>query len=66
MSRSAATFQAGLELLEAAMLEGRVERQLSEARVAKLKAAAELERAGRFDDARALIEAVRAEQEAAR
>ena len=63
---SAATFRAGLELLEAAMLESRVEHLLSDARIAKLKAAAELERAGRPDEAAEILASVRAEQEAAR
>ena len=49
-------------LAEAAAAQGRVERALSEARVAKLRAAAELERAGRLEEAEALIAEVRAEQ----
>jgi multidrug efflux pump subunit AcrA (membrane-fusion protein) len=59
---SSATFRTALELFEAALLEARVERQLAEARVAKFKAAAELERAGRHDEARTLIDEVRREQ----
>jgi hypothetical protein len=59
---SAATFRAALELFEAAALEQRVDRQLSEARLAKLKAACELERAGRYDEAKTIIAEVRAEQ----
>lgn len=58
------TYDAGMALLEAAAVERRVEANLSEARVAKLKAVAELERAGRMDDARKLLDEVRAEQEA--
>lgn len=59
---SSATFRAALELFEAALLEARVERTLAEARVAKLRAAAALERAGRMDEARMIIDEVRAEQ----
>jgi hypothetical protein len=59
---SAATFRAALELFEAAALEQRVERQLAESRVAKLKAAAELESAGRVDEAKTILNEVRAEQ----
>lgn len=59
---SSATFRAALELFEAALLEARVERELAAARVAKLKAAAELERAGRVDEARAILDEVKAEQ----
>lgn len=62
MTDSAATFRAAIELAEAAMLEARVERTLSEARVAKLKAAAELERAGRMDEAARIVADVRVEQ----
>jgi len=62
---SSATFRAALELYEAALVEARVERELSAARVAKLKAAAALEQAGRYDEAKAILEAVRAEQAAA-
>ena len=65
MTDSTATFAAALELFEAAMLEARVERNLAEARIAKLRAAAELERSGRVDEAHELLEAVRAEQRAA-
>jgi hypothetical protein len=61
---SAATFSAAFAMLDAAMLEARVERELSASRVAKLRAAAELERAGRIDEAAAIIAQVRAEQEA--
>jgi hypothetical protein len=62
MTDSSATFRAALELFEAAMIEARVESSLAEARVAKLRAAAELERAGRMDEALALINEVRAER----
>lgn len=62
MSRSEATFAAALELFEAALLEARVERQLAEARVAKLKAAASLEQAGRYDEAKTIIDDVKREQ----
>jgi 2-oxo-4-hydroxy-4-carboxy--5-ureidoimidazoline (OHCU) decarboxylase len=62
MPNSDATFQAALELMQAAMLEARVELALSEARVAKLKAVAELERAGRTDEARVILDEVRTEQ----
>jgi hypothetical protein len=63
---SAETFQAAAALFEAALVESKVERYLSEARVAKLKAAAALEQSGRHEEAAALIAAVRAEQEASR
>lgn len=62
MTDSAATFRAALALFEAARSESRVELALSEARVAKLKAAAELERAGRLEEARVIVDEVRAEQ----
>jgi hypothetical protein len=65
VSDSTATFAAALELFEAAMIEARVERSMAEARVAKLRAAAELERAGRYDEANTIIAEVRAEQERA-
>lgn len=63
MTDSRATFNAAMELFEVARSESRVELALSESRVAKLKAAAELERAGRQAEADALIAEVRAEQE---
>jgi hypothetical protein len=59
---SATTFRAALELFEAAALEQRVERQLAESRVAKLKAAAELEHAGRVHEANTILNEVCAEQ----
>lgn len=64
MARSADTFAAAVSLFEAAAAEGRVELALSEARVAKLRAVAELERSGRDADAKALLVEVKAEQEA--
>jgi hypothetical protein len=62
---SSRTFAAGFALLEAAMVEARVEHALSMARVAKLQAAAVLEQAGRMEEARAILADVRAEQEGA-
>lgn len=47
------------------MIESRVERSMSEARVAKLKAVAELERAGRYDEAQVILAEVNAEQQRA-
>lgn len=66
MSRSTDTFAAATSLFEAAAAESRVETALSESRVARLKAAAELERAGRGEEAAVLIAEVRREQEAGR
>jgi hypothetical protein len=63
VSRATNTFAAAISLFEAAQSESRVEQALSESRVARLRAAAELERAGKLDEARVLIEQVRAEQE---
>jgi hypothetical protein len=60
---SSATFAAGFALLEAAAVEARGEHQLSLARVAKLHAAAALEQASRYDEAKTIIDDVRAEQE---
>lgn len=65
MSRSSETFAAAVSLFEAAASEARVESALSESRVARLRAVAELERAGRDEEARVLLAEVRAEQEAA-
>ena len=61
-SRSSETFAAAVSLFEAAAAESRVESALSQARVAKLRAVAELERAGRLDEAQVLLAEVRAEQ----
>jgi hypothetical protein len=63
MSRATDTYAAALSLFESAAAESRVELALSESRVARLRAAAELERAGRVDEARELVDAVRAEQQ---
>lgn len=62
MARSSETFAAAVSLFEAAAAESRVELAMSEARVAKLRASAELERAGRDDEAREILEEVRVEQ----
>lgn len=62
-SRSSETFAAAVSLFEAAAAESRVESALSEARVAKLRAVAELERAGRYEEARQILDEVSAEQE---
>jgi hypothetical protein len=59
---SAATFRAAHELFAAATKEATVERLLSESRIAKLKAAAELERQGKMDEALVLIKQVEREQ----
>ena len=64
MSRSTSMFGAAVELFEAAAVEGRIERLRSESRVARLKAVAELERAGRDEEARELLAEVTREQEA--
>jgi hypothetical protein len=61
--RSAAEqYEVAFAALEAAGAQSRVERMQSEARVARLKLAAELERQGRYDEAREITEQVRAEQ----
>jgi hypothetical protein len=57
-------YDAALALHEAARLQGRAELALAEARVARLKAVAELERAGRNDEAARLLTEVEAEQQA--
>ncbi len=62
MSRASDTFAAAVSLFEAAAAESRVEHALSESRVARLRAAAELERAGRLDEAAVLLAEVRREQ----
>ena len=58
-------FDAALGLFESAAAQGRAELAQSEVRVAKLKAADALFKAGRHDEAQALIAEVRAEQEGA-
>lgn len=62
MTDSSATFEAAMALFEAALVEARIERSLSEVRIAKLKAAAELERAGRMDEAASILADLRKEQ----
>ena len=52
-------------MAEAAAAQSRVEIALSESRLAKLRAAAELEAAGRMEEAGVLLAEVRAEQERA-
>ena len=66
VSESKRLFDAAMGMAEAAAAQGRVELALSEARVAKLRAAAELERAGRMEEAETLLAEVRAEQERAK
>ena len=66
MTRSSGMFAAASEMFQAALHESRVETAVSESRVARLKAAAELERAGERERAAELIAQVRAEQEAER
>lgn len=56
-------FDQAAALFERALAKSRAETALSEARVAKLKAAAELERIGDLEESRRLIAEVRAEQE---
>jgi hypothetical protein len=53
---------AALELVDAARLQSRAELAAAEARVARLKAAAAFEQAGRQDEADRLLAEVRAEQ----
>lgn len=48
----------------AAIAEARVERARSEARVARLRHAAELEHLGRYDEAKVILDEVRADREA--
>jgi hypothetical protein len=66
MTTSRELFDAALALHESARSQSRAELALSEARVARLKAVAELERAGRLDDAARLLAEVQAEQQAER
>jgi hypothetical protein len=56
-------FDAAFAGMEAARAQSRVEIAASDARVARLKHAAELERIGRHEEAEPIIAAVRAEQE---
>lgn len=65
MSKSTALFGAAVDMFQAAAIESRVESLRSESRVARLKAVAELERAGRMEEARDLLDEVRKEQEEA-
>jgi hypothetical protein len=59
-------WEAAFALAEVARKAGRAELALSEVRVAKLRAAAELERAGHQEEAGRLVAEVRAEQGRAR
>jgi hypothetical protein len=56
-------YDAAFAAFEAAAAQGRVELAASEARLARLKHAAELERQGRHEEAAPIIAAVKAEQE---
>lgn len=55
-------FDEATSLFEAALAQSRVERAASEARIARLRHAAELEKQGRYEEARPIIEAIRSEQ----
>ena len=64
MSRASTLWASALAATEAAQAEFRVELAQSEARVARLKYVAELERVGRRDEAATELAAIRAEQDA--
>jgi hypothetical protein len=66
MSKSTSLFAAATDMFEAAAIESRIEGLRSESRVARLKAVAELERAGRMEEAQDLLDEVKREQKADR
>lgn len=57
------TIAAGVHLIDAGLSELRVERELTLSRLARLRAADELHKAGRVDESRELVAAVEAEQQ---
>jgi len=59
------TIAAGVHLIDAGLAESRIERELTLSRLARLRAADELHKAGRVDESRKLVDAVVAEQKAA-
>lgn len=57
------TVAAGVALVEAGLVEHRIERLQTEARLAKLRAADELTKAGRGDEGKTLLAEVAKEQQ---